>query len=163
MQELELPDIIELSEFGGDFESYYEAVYNIFKNDFVLNKPIYRGKRLRLKAHPYIDGKEYTFYHFTHDGKIETERIPNFRRMERIGYPKPIIDNSRHVDLKVWRNKRGNKERILILHEGEKYLVVLEDRKDYILPWTAYYIDYKHRLRKLLKEYEAYINTEAAP
>jgi len=130
MQELELPEIIELTDFGGDFSSYYEAVYTIFKVDFVDNKPKYEGKRLRLKVHPYIEGKEYTFYHFTHDGDIETDRIPNLRRMERIGYPKPIINNSGHSDLKVWRNKRGNKERILILHEEEKYIVILEDRKN---------------------------------
>jgi len=162
MKDLVLPEIIELNDFGGNFHNYYEAVYEIFKNDFVNNKPVYRGKRLALKKHPYIDGKEYTFYHFTHDGKIETDRKPNMRRMERIGFPKPIIDNSTHSDLKVWRNKRKNKERILILHEQEKYLVVLEDRKEYILPWTAYYIEYKNKIRRLLKEYEAYKKAETA-
>ncbi len=162
MEELILPDIIELSGFGGDFYAYYEAVYEIFKNDFVINKPIFQGKRLALKAHPYFDGKEYTFYHLTHDGVIENDRKPNMRRMERIGFPKPIIDNSTHRNLKVWRNKRKNKERILILHEQEKYLVVLEDRKDYILPWTAYYIEYNNKIRRLLKEYENYKNAETA-
>ena len=162
MDDLILPKIIELNEFGGDFQSYYEAVYKIFKNDFVDTKPIFRGKRLALKAHSYIEGKEYTFYHFTHDGKIEHDRKPNMRRMERIGFPKPIINNSTHIDLKIWRNKRKNKDRILILHEQERYLVVLEDRKDYILPWTAYYIEYNNRIRKLIKEYEAYKNTETA-
>jgi hypothetical protein len=162
MEKLKLPDLIELIHFGGDFNKYNAAVYGVFKEDFVINKPAFEGKKLRLKAHPYIDGKEYTYYHFTHSGDIENDRVPDMRRMERIGFPKPMIDFSKCEELKVWRNKRGTKERILILHEVEKYLVVLEDRKGYILPWTAYYLEHSYRIRRLLKEYEAYIKTETA-
>ena len=162
MKELILPDIIALEDFGGNFSLFLEAVYQIFKTDFVETKPTYAGKKLRLKSHPYIDGKEYTFYHFTHDGDIETERLPNLRRMERIGFPRPIIDYSTDSVLKVWKVKRGTKDRILILHEQEKYLVVLDDRKDYILPWTAYYIENGSRVNRYIKEYEAYIKTKTA-
>jgi hypothetical protein len=157
-KELTLPQLITLEHFNGNFHDFYEEVYLIFRKDFVNTIPNYRGKKLRLKKHPYIDGKEYTFYHFTHDGDIEKERLPNLRRMERIGYPRPIIENSEHNDLKVWKNKRGNNERILIFHEKEEYLVVLEDRHEYILPWTAYLVDKKHTKRKLLAEYESYKN-----
>lgn len=157
-----LPEIIVINEFGGDYHSFNEAVYAIFRNDLVINRPQFEGKRLGLKKHPEVDGKEYTYYHFTHSGDIETERIPDFRRMERIGFPKPIIDKSNCTSVKVWRNKRGNKNRILILHEEEKYLIVLDDRVDFILPWTAYYIEYNNQLRKYIKEYEAYINAETA-
>ncbi len=153
-----LPDLIKLEDFVGNFHDFYEKAYSIFKADFVDSKPRYRGTKLKLKMHPYIDDKEYTFYHFTHDGDIEKERIPNLRRIERIGYPRPIIDNSEHNDLKVWKNKRGRNERILIYHEKEEYLVILEDRKEYILPWTAYLVDKNHTKRKLLAEYETYKN-----
>lgn len=115
-----------------------------------------------MKKYPTVAGKEYTFYHFTHNGDIENEREPDLRRMERIGYPKPIIDWSEHEDLKVWRNKRGSKERILLFHEKERYLVVLEDRGTFILPWTAYIVNENHQVRKLMKEYEAYKKAEAA-
>ncbi len=162
MKLVELPEIIEMNDFGGDFHSYNEAVYEIFKKDFVLNKPRFNGKRLGLKAHPIVDGKEYTYYHFTHSGNIENNRIPDFRRMERMGYPKPMIDKSKCKTLKVWRNKRGTKDRILILHEEEKYLVILDDRKGFILPWTAYYIENNSRLKRYLQEYKAYINAETA-
>lgn len=162
MKLLELPEIIEINNFGGDYHTFNEAVYEIFRNDFVLNKPKFNGKRLGLKKHPIVDGKEYTYYHFTHSGDIEVDRIPDFRRMERMGYPKPIIDNSKCITLKVWRNKRGSNNRILILHEEEGYLVVLDERIDFILPWTAYYIEYDNQLRRFLREYEAYINAETA-
>ena len=46
---LELPELIELSQFGGNFAQYLEAVYEIFKNEFVLRRPSFRGIRLGLK------------------------------------------------------------------------------------------------------------------
>jgi hypothetical protein len=36
----------------------------------------------------------------------------------------------------------------------------LEDRKDYILPWTAYLIEKDNQLRRLLTEYENYIKKQ---
>lgn len=156
------PDILLLTDHSGNWGAYNEAVYQIFKTDFVTSKPIFNGKRLGLKAYPLVEGKEYTYYHFTHDGGHEDDRRPNLRRMERIPFPKPIIENSTHNNFKVWRVKRGTKDRILLFCELESYLVVLEDRKTYILPWTAYLVDREHQRKKLLKGYEEYIKAEAA-
>lgn len=157
---MQLPDLITLEEYGGDIITYLEAVYAVFKADFVDNKPTFQGKRLGLKRYPLIEGKEYTFYHFTHDGDIETQRLPNMRRLERMPFPKPMINNSTHSYLKVWRNKRGKSNRILIFHEAESYLVVLDDRGDYILPWTAYLIEHKNRRERLLVEYEDWLKMQ---
>lgn len=159
-----LPELIRLEDFAGNFASYLEAVYYVFRNDFVLNKPYFRGVRLGLKKYPLVQDKEYTFYHMTHTGLDEANRIPDISRMERISFPNPMINNSEHPYLKVWRNTRGgNKERILIFHEAESYLVILDDRGDYILPWTAYLVEHNSRKRRLLQEYEEYVrNAEAA-
>lgn len=156
--DLRLPSLIKFQDYRGDFSAFLEAVYDVFKNDFVYNKPIFQGKELGLKKHPLIDGREYTFYHFTHSGKDENDRKPDIERCERIPYPKPMINNSHCNNLKVWKNKRKNKTRILIYHEKEKYLVVLEDRGSYILPWTAYIVEYNNKHRRLLQEYNAYIS-----
>ena len=159
MEVFELPDIVELTEFGGNFQKYLEEVYQIFKADFIDSKPVYRGKKLGLKRYPLIAGKEYTFYHMTHKGDIENEREPDLRRMERIAWPAPMINSSDHPYLKVWRNirrgKGGKKQRILIFHVKEMYLVILDDRKNYILPWTAFNV-YKNQKARLLKEYNEY-------
>ena len=156
---MELPDLILLEDFRGNFNEYMNAVYEIFKQDFIDSYPIFRGKRLGLKKHPLVDNKPYTFYHMTHTGDIENERIPDLRRMERIRFPRPMIDNSQHPYLKVWENIRDKKTRILIWHEYEEYLVVLENRKEYILPWTAYMVTQKHSKTKLNSEYDNYIKS----
>ncbi len=153
----ELPEIIELSQYGGDFHLYLEAVYQLFKRAFINNRPTYRGVRLGLKRYPLSQGKEATFWHMTSTGEDEATRLPDLRRLERIQWPAPMINQSEHTYLKVWENTRGNKTNILIFHEKESYLVVLRKAKDYILPWTAYLIEYPSRKRKLLEEYEAYI------
>lgn len=158
----ELPEIICLEDFGGDINTYLEEVYAIFKRDFVDSKPTFEGTRLGLKKHPEVAGKAYTFYHMTHTGKQEDDREPDLRRCERIGFPRPMIDNSNHPYLKVWRKNHKGHNRILIYHEEEEYLVVLEDRGQYILPWTAYLVTYKNQRRRLMEEYEAYKNAETA-
>lgn len=45
-QYLELPELIELSQFDGNFAQYLEAVYEIFTNEFIRSRPIFRGTRL---------------------------------------------------------------------------------------------------------------------
>lgn len=157
-----LPDKLYLNDFGGDFKEYLEAVYAVFKKDFVDSRPTFEGVRLGLKKYPIQFDKEYTFYHFTHNGKDENNREPDLRRMESIGFPRPMIDNSHLKELRVWRNIRGRAKRILIYCEKERYLVVLDDRGDFILPWTTYHIEYNNQNRKLIREYEEYINAKTA-
>ena len=157
---LELPELIELSQFGGNFAQYLEAVYEIFKNEFVLRRPSFRGIRLGLKKHPMYNNKEATFWHMTSQGENEQNRLPDLRRLERIKWPSFMIDNSEHPYLKIWENTRRNKTNILILHPDENYVVVLRKGSDYLLPWTAYLIEHEFRKRKFLKEYEEYIKSK---
>lgn len=149
-----LPDLILLQDFNGDWNAFFDFIYDCFEKDFVLTKPVYRGKRLGLKRHPEYDGKSATFWHMMSEGSNEAERTPDMRRCERICWPKPIIDNSTDPSLKVWSEKRGSSQRIHIWFEAEGYLVVLDDRKDFILPWTAFYIEYEHQRKKYNKRWE---------
>jgi len=157
-----LPDIVPLSDYGGNWEEYLEVIYSYFKQDFIDSKPTFRGRRLGLKKHPLEKGKEATFWHFISEGAIEDERTPDLRRCERIRWPKPIIENSDKSAIKVWENRRSNEKRILLWLEDQEYLVVLAERKGYLLPWTAYMVSENHRKKKLRKEYEGFINANAA-
>ena len=159
----ELPELITLGEFGGDFTAYLEAVYEIFRADYIENQPVFQGQRLALKKHPVSQDKEATFWHMTSSGESEEERNPDLRRMERIRWSPKMINESEHPYLKVWRNIRpGGQKSILIWHDAEKFLVVLRDRGEYILPWTTYVVNQPHRERKLMKEYKDYIASKKA-
>lgn len=159
-QYLELPELIELSQFDGNFAQYLEAVYEIFTNEFIRSRPIFRGTRLALKKYPVTDGKEATFWHMTSEGKDEQNRLPDLRRLERIKWPSFIINNSEHPYLRVWENTRGTKTNILIMHEYENYVVILRKGNGYLLPWTAYLIEHEWRKKKFIKEYEEYIKSK---
>lgn len=160
---LVIPGIIRLEDFNGNWENFENAVYKIFKKDFISTKPLFEGQKISLKIHPTNNFKEATYYHITHDGADEADRKPNLRRMERIGHPKPIIENNKHNSIKYWKTLRGNKTRILLLHEEEQYLVVLEERPNYILFWTSYYIEYKNQLKRFLIEHDEYHKKQKSP
>lgn len=156
----ELPELTTLPEYGGNFDAYLEAVYELFKKDFIEKRPVFRGTRLGLKKHPLESGKEATFWHMTSEGEDEATRNPDLRRMERIRWPAALINDSEHPYLKVWENKRGKKTNVLIFHERERYLVVLRKGSDYLIPWTAYLVTYRNQKERLLKEYKAYIKSK---
>jgi len=151
-----LPELVMFDEYNGDWLRYVEAIYSIFKADFIDSKPGFHGRRMGLKRHPVVDGKEATFWHFIQEGPVENERIPDLRRCERIRWPKPIIESSAKPQVHWWSNKRGGETRILLALEDFSYVVVLADRGDYVLPWTAYYVEKMHSRKKLEKEFNEF-------
>ena len=156
---LDLPPLIRFETYSGDWPSYCEALYSVFKKDFIYSKPTFRGRPIRLKHMPMTNGKEATFWHFIQTGEGEKNRIPDPRRCERIGWIRPIIEHAYLTCIKVWENERGNSKRVLLWLEEEEYLVVLDNRNDYFLPWTAYMVTEPHRKKKLRDEYSAYKNS----
>lgn len=149
-----LPNLILMENYYGNWQNFFDAVYQTFSQDFVHSKPVFRGRTLGLKRHPEYDDKSATFWHMISEGKVEEDRQPDIRRCERIGWPKPIIENNESLELKIWAEKRRGNKRIHIWFEEEDYLVVLDDRKSYILPWTAYFIEKDHERKKLYKRWE---------
>lgn len=156
-----LPPLVLLNDCGGDWDRYLEAIYRYFKADFIDNKPIFRGVRLALKRHPLSQGKEATFWHMTSEGTDEANRTPDLRRCERIRWPRPVIEEADAKGLKVWIAVRNNERRINIWLEAEDYVVVLAQRKEYLLPWTAYLVTYDHTRRRLRREFEEYSRTKS--
>jgi hypothetical protein len=112
-----------------------------------------------LKRHPELDGKSATFWHFVTEGSIEADRIPVRERLERIAWPKAILveagnDPSRVL---VWANERCRSTHVkstrwIVALYDFSYVVVLDEREDYVLPWTAYPVAEDHRRRKLRRE-----------
>jgi hypothetical protein len=152
-----LPEIVQLEQFKGDWGRFLNAIYTIFRKDFVISRPIFRGNRLGCKRYPLYDGKEATFWHVIQEGKDEDKRVPDLRRCERVPWIRPVIEHEQEPVIKVWENTRGYEIRICLWLEDFEYLVVLAKREGYIILWTAYPVTESHRKRKLQNEYEVFI------
>ncbi len=157
-----LHPLVLLESYDGNWYRFLNAIYDFYRQDFVDYKPIFRGQELAVKRHPMVDGKEATFWHIISEGKEEADRTPDIRRCERIRWPRPIVENASDPIVKVWKNRRRNETRICIWLEEQEYLVILSERKNYILFWTAYPTTRNHTKRKLRREYEAFKRAGAA-
>lgn len=157
MPNLSLPDKILYSKFNGEWSIFIDAVYSHFHSNFVISKPKIANRRVGLKKHPQTEGKEATFWHFISDGKIEQDRLPDIPRTECVPWIKPLMENYKLDNIRVWSKDqstpKGRDVRVLIALEDFSYLVVLSDRGDFVLPWTAYPVDFQNRRDRLEKEY----------
>lgn len=159
---LEFPVLIYFEDFQGNFKNYFNAVYQIFSEHFQKSNPHFEGVRVSAPRYPEVDGLSRTFYHITHKGDDEQNREPDIRKMERIRFPKFKIEIHPHTELLVWEKEMGSDIRIHILNVAESYLLVLNKRKDYLLLWTAFYVEHSHTIKKKLKEYETYKKAKTA-
>ena len=62
----------------------------------------------------------------------------------------------------MWENRRnsakkGPANRWVVALEDFSYVVILDDRGDYLLPWTAYTVEEEHRRKKLRAEWAAWL------
>ena len=165
MHECWLPELEYFEDYQNSWEIYENARYDIFREDFVNDRPEFEGQSVKFRWHPIEYGKPEAFFHLTcQDYSKAGERVPDLRRCERIRWVRAFIENY-HCDpslcedcdgVKVWREPYKSKERVHILLEEERYLVILEPRHSYCLLITAFYLQYDHALRKQRKHYEQY-------
>ncbi|EHJ51990.1 hypothetical protein [Streptococcus macacae] len=159
-----LPPIITLDNFYGDFKKYDNYLYNeIFLKELYNNKIHFRGKLVAFKKYPLFNNREDSYFHLTckNYDKDFQERLPDFRRSERLCWLRPSLENDhaqlchQNCFLTYERPYRSN-IRICLLNPVDRYFIVLEERKNYYLLITAFYIDYDNVLQKKLKEYNKY-------
>jgi len=155
---LELPKLIL---FNGDWEKYEEQLYEIFKKDFLDSRP-YLKKVLPVTIikEPKFKGKEWSFWHLTSKGKIESERKPDFRKCERIAWIKPIIESFPDCEIKAWPVSRGREVRICLCYGDWEYLVVLKKVLSGFMLITTHPIEYQNTKLKLKKQYESYLKSK---
>lgn len=160
-----LPELISLSIHGKNDPIYYlEILYKKFYDDFYINPPQwYPEKRIALKQASGKDGRSDTFWHMISEGSVESERLPDFRRCEKISWPRPMMqiygESQGHLcshKLVWWESiRKGSKRRLLALPDFS-YVLVLIERYDYIQPITAYCVEYNNRREKLRREFQKY-------
>jgi len=159
-----LPETVPCSNWA-NFPEYDELLYQIFKAQFIDSAPIFNGFPVKIRFHPKVCDKEQTFFHVTSKNYTpDTERCPDPRRCERINWIRAFIENydcdpslcEACEGVKVWYEPYHSYQRVYLLLEEERYVVILEKRESFILLITAYYVDQDHSLRKLLKKYAQY-------
>lgn len=152
-----LPPIVLLRDSAGDWGKYVDVLYDIFKKDFIISQPKYVGQKVFIRLKPIEKGKAATFWHIISEGIVETERIPDLRRCERIKWPRAIIENNDKQEVKVWESKKNGGRLYLFMQvNDENYLVVLRKGRNFLLLLTAFIVDRTHQINKLLKEYTLY-------
>jgi hypothetical protein len=151
-----------MNDYGGDWGRCLPAVYGVFRRDFTEAQAEFRGYPVRVAAQM-IDGKERTFWHLSSEGAVEQYRTPDLRRCERIGWVRSILDHERDPAILSWPQTRGRKQRQVLWLMDFHFAVVIERRPDCWWLWTAYPTDRPRTQRKLMREYEAWRNANAAP
>lgn len=157
-----IPNIIDLNSYNGDYSLYEDAVYAAFVKcvkSMDERTLLFRGMMVAHKRHPEYDGKSATFWHIISQGENESARIPDLRRYERIAWPFYILEScADHCDnLLIWENARKGNTRVLLFCTDLDYLVVLAKRNGYLVFWTAYPVNQSHQRNKLIKEYHDYM------
>lgn len=68
-----------ITNYGGNFQNYFNAVYEIFDGHFIKTQPHFNGVGVSSPRYPEVDGRSRTFYHISHEGDDEQNRQPDFR------------------------------------------------------------------------------------
>ncbi len=153
----ELPALLCLTDYGGDWDRYIEKVFSVFYRDFIESQPKFLNRWVRCRRDPICRGKEAGFWHCVSEGPTENDRTPDLRRCERIGWVRFAIEHVGRAGVDHWTNTRHGETRHLIWLR-EEFLVILAERSRasdgfaYLQLITAYCTADEHRKRKIRKE-----------
>ncbi|KTD42875.1 hypothetical protein [Legionella parisiensis] len=136
-----LPDLVLFESFGGDWNNYQNALYQLFL-DKIDRKLSFLGLPIKCRYFEPISEMHRSFWHLVTSGPVEDEdRTVDFRRCERINWIPHIIQHSSYSEILCWENKRGSNINTVLWLPPEQYMIILSNRKDYYLLTTAYVHD----------------------
>ncbi|MBQ6293768.1 MAG: hypothetical protein IJK77_07875 [Lachnospiraceae bacterium] len=152
----QLPSRINFSLFRGDISAYYDALYKIFRRDFIENEVTYLGKRVDIIHEKYFSGRERSFWHLISEGGRDEERMVYNVRSSYLPYARALIMDTviDCRDYKTWikYHDQSKRNRHYIWCQRENYLVILEERKVGFKLITAYPVE-EYMVKKYEKEY----------
>lgn len=152
--ELDLPDLVQ---FCGDWESYENAIYEIYLDEIVRGQLKFCNLPVRTRHTPKTKEKHFGFWHIISEGQVEEDRLPDLDRCRRIRWIKWVIENHQACsDVSFWAEKMRGKNEVVLWIEKEQYVVVLSERRDAWLLKTSYLATRSGKIRQLKRNREKY-------
>lgn len=148
-----LPDMFAVNPWTA---GTYDALYLIFCRDLKDSRPTYRGAEVWFFLEE-EDGKEKLFWHLTsRDDKEAGERLPDFRRSERLPWVRPMIDQPDKPEVLDWDFEEGDGSiKTYVWLRGHDFVVVMKkypDENRRLI--TSFWIEYENTRRKMQKKYD---------
>lgn len=157
-----LPSRLEWSMFRGDAHRYKEALYLVFKRDFLTGNLQFRGKNVDIIHEKFFEGKERSFWHIISEGDADAERELNTDRCASISWARPLIEDDGNCDkYRIWVkwHDKSKRDRYYIWCTEVNYMVILEDRDTHFKLITAYNV-LEYKVKSYEKEYKKFIQTK---
>lgn len=150
-----LPPLIECSDLS-KYKDYESQIYDIFYEDYIKTENFFLDKKVIIRRNPKKENKLNGFWHYICGHELEN---PDLNRCSRIRWAKVIINkiaedkaNIRKLNLKIYFYE-GNYHILLV---RERFLVVIEVKKNYAMLVSAIYLDQNRKLKNKLDKYELY-------
>lgn len=157
------PLLVKSSQYNGDWRRYYDALYEYFCQDFIEDSPFFGKCEVTITGTAIEDGKEKTFWHIVttrvklkrYTNQSEQDRIPDYKRAERIRWIKEIIENYEDPSIRTFKEVEPNRH-IYYLWYKDEFIVILGRGLNYAKFYlvTAFYVNEwdKKRYEKKYKE-----------
>ena len=151
-----LPDLLLLSDFGNDWDTYLDELYRVYLKEIVNGDLSFNDLPIRFQFRPMSHGKGFGFRHLIKASESEEGRPPDLKRCECLRWIGWIIKNVKtNADILWWENRRGSSTHVVLWFKPAKFAVILAKRKDYYLLKSAYSV-YSDREKSFEKEWKQY-------
>lgn len=155
-------------------DEYVDSLYKNFLQT-LIHRPLYwKSERLRVSFRRYkeVDGRHAGFWHLiSGGGQTETERSVELERCRRIGWIRPMIeafnqDFPNSEDRIYWwisPDPRWRGHRYGLATEGFEYVLFIDERREYALVVTAYYVEQNRRRRNFRVQHDEFWKKKQGP
>lgn len=149
-----LPEMLSVSPWSVDT---YEMLYAVFRRDFVVSQPRYRGFHVWFFT-DMDEGKEEIFWHLTDKGK-KPNRLPDTNRSARLSWVRPMLQRCPDPEILDWDVEEDGVIKTYVWLKNHDFVVIMKrmpDGRRRLL--TAHYLDYSDMRNKLQKKYDRRIS-----
>lgn len=149
------PDLFPFPRNVDEWEQYLDQIYETYLDTLIRPGLTLWEKPLRARFNPPYKEKHFGFWHLISEGENEEDRTPDPRRCERIAWVRWVIDNADEDGVLCWERavttRKGLRTRWTLWARAYDFVVVVEERPNYILLITAFQVK-PHRKRTYERE-----------